>query len=64
MSVEKYRDIDKAYVSPYDEFLFRFDHDHAKSASQQKEINKHRRIAELRDNQTSDVDNTVIWEGF
>lgn len=37
-------DIDKAYVSPYDKFLFEFDATHSKSASQLKEINKHKRI--------------------
>ena len=43
------QDIDKAYVSPYDQFLFRFDKEHKKSPSQIKEIKKHERIFELRD---------------
>ncbi len=64
MSVEKYRDIDKAYVSSYDEFLTRFDSDHPKSASQIKEINKHKRIAKLRDNPVSAADELAIWEKF
>ena len=41
--------IDKAYVSPYDRFLFEFDACHEKSASQQKEIKKYRRIFAQRD---------------
>ena len=43
-------DIDKFYVSPYDKFLYTFDKEHEKTASQLKEIEKHRRIANLRDN--------------
>ena len=43
-------EIDKRYVSPIDKFLQQFDQDHPeKSASQQKEIEKHRIIAEKRD---------------
>ena len=42
-------DIDKAYVSPYDRFLFEFDATHEKSASQLKEIKKHQAIFERRD---------------
>ena len=42
-------DIDKAYVSPYDRFLFEFDACHEKSASQLKEIEKHERIFAMRD---------------
>ncbi len=42
-------DIDKAYVSPYDRFLFEFDACHEKSASQLKEIKKHERIFAMRD---------------
>lgn len=42
-------EIDKAYVSPYDEFLFNFDAKHEKSISQLKEIKKYQRIFQLRD---------------
>lgn len=42
-------DIDKAYISPYDRFLFEFDKKHPKSLSQQQEIKKHKWIAERRD---------------
>lgn len=42
-------DIDKAYVSPYDRFLYEFDACHEKSASQLKEIKKHERIFAQRD---------------
>jgi hypothetical protein len=47
-------DIDKAYVSPYDRFLFEFDATHEKSASQLKEIKKHERIFALRDTPMQD----------
>lgn len=43
-------EIDKHYVSPYDKFLQKFDQDNPdKSASQLKEIEKHRIIAAKRD---------------
>lgn len=46
-------EIDKSYVSEYDLFLYEFDKNNPKkSESQQKEIKKHQRIAELRDNKT------------
>lgn len=57
-------DINKAYVSPFDEFLFRFDHTHQKSASQLKEIEKYERISRLRDNPESVQEEKVIWEEF
>ncbi|MCW8408454.1 hypothetical protein OQJ13_05655 [Legionella sp. PATHC035] len=57
-------DIDKAYVSPYDKFLFEFDATHDKSASQIKEINKHKRISLMRDNKDYKNDKGEIWEEF
>ncbi len=45
-------DIDKSYVSPYDQFLFEFDACHEKSASQLKEIKKHQHIFTQRDTAT------------
>lgn len=57
-------DIDKAYVSPYDEFLFRFDYTHPKSASQIQEIKKHERIFRLRDDKEAVQEEKVIWEQF
>lgn len=57
-------DIDKAYVSPYDKFLYGFDASHNKSESQLKEIKKHKRIAELRDNKQIRDDKGEIWESF
>ncbi len=57
-------DIDKAYVSPYDKFFFEFDATHAKSASQLKEINKHKRIALMRDNKDYKDEKGEIWEDF
>ncbi|KTC85209.1 CBU_0585 family protein [Legionella brunensis] len=58
------QDIDKAYVSPYDKFLYEFDATHEKSKSQLKEIKKHQRIFYLRDNPNPEGDKDEIWEGF
>lgn len=57
-------DIDKFYVSPYDKFMYEFDATHEKSASQLKEIEKHQRIAERRDNATPEKEREQIWKGF
>ena len=57
-------DIDKFYVSPYDKMFHGFDNTHALSESQKKEIVKHQRIAELRDNADRPDDDSVIWEDF
>ncbi|MDP3705517.1 MAG: CBU_0585 family protein [Legionellaceae bacterium] len=57
-------DIDKAFVSPYDEFLFEFDATHAKSASQINEINKYKRIFAMRDMAISNVTTDDIWDEF
>lgn len=57
-------DIDKAYVSPYDKFLFGFDASHEKTKSQLKEIEKHKRIASLRDDKTAGDKKGEIWESF
>jgi len=57
-------DIDKAYVSPYDKFLFGFDTTHEKSASQLKEIAKYRRIFALRDEAQADSEQKEIWSDF
>jgi hypothetical protein len=57
-------DINKAYVSPYDQFLFEFDATHPKTASQIKETEKHKRIADMRDNKDYTDKQGEIWEGF
>lgn len=57
-------DIDKAYVSPYDKFLFEFDANHTKSLSQIIEIEKHQRIAMMRDDKEYKDINDGIWEAF
>ena len=57
-------DIDKAYVSPYDKFLFEFDATHDKSASQMKEIKKHKRVFLMRDNKDYKDTQSEIWEEF
>ena len=57
-------DINKAYVSVYDEFLAKFDRDHAPSASQLKEIKACARIAALRDGTDIPSEGDDVWEGF
>lgn len=62
--MDKTPDIDKAYVSPYDKFLFEFDAQHAKSASQLKEIKKYKRIFTLRDKAHANALPEEIWVDF
>ncbi len=57
-------DIDKAYVSPYDKFLFGFDATHEQSASQIKESIKHERIAHMRDDKDYKDVKGGLWEEF
>ena len=57
-------DIDKAFVSPYDKFLYGFDATHEKTASQLKEIKKHQRIATLRDHANPETGTEKVWEKF
>lgn len=57
-------DIDKAFVSPYDKFLFEFDATHAKSLSQINEIEKYRRIFALRDIADKNPLQDEIWDEF
>lgn len=57
-------DIDKAYVSPYDKFLYEFDATHPKTASQMLEIEKHQRIALKRDDKQYNEEQAVIWRDF
>ncbi|KTC99125.1 CBU_0585 family protein [Legionella erythra] len=57
-------DLDKAYVSPIDKFLYQFDADHEKSASQLAEIRKYERINALRDNPDLPELESEIWRGF
>jgi hypothetical protein len=57
-------DIDKAYVSPYDKFFFEFDATHKKSASQLKEIKKHKRVFLMRDNKDYKEKESAIWSEF
>jgi hypothetical protein len=58
------QDINKAYVSPYDQFLYRFDLTHEKTASQLKEIEKHQRIAKRRDEANPTNGDAEIWTDF
>lgn len=60
MSHEYIEDLDKSYVSEYDIFLQAFDEKNPmKSASQRKEIDKNRRIAQKRDNSLMSSDDEV-----
>lgn len=58
----------KAYISEIDQFLKTYDQEHPeKSLSQQREISKHQRIAEMRDHakrkqETTPVDD--LWKDF
>ncbi len=58
------KDIDKAYISPIDRFLFQFDTKHGKSKSQLLEIKKHQRIALLRDHPEINESEQDIWKEF
>ncbi len=57
-------DINRAYVSPIDKFLFEFDAKHEKSESQLQEIKKHQRISTLRDNPVAPEHDKEIWTEF
>lgn len=57
-------DIDKAYVSPIDKFLYKYDATHEKTASQLKEIKKHERIFEKRDDKNYPDTKGEIWKSF
>lgn len=56
--------LDKAYVSPYDKFLYEFDETHQKTPSQLKEIAKHQRIAAMRDAKNTTESKSDIWADF
>lgn len=57
-------DINKAYVSPYDEFMAAFDQKHKPSLSQLQEIKKHKRISYLRDNPDPTLAKGKVWDQF
>ncbi len=51
----------RAYISELDQFLQDFDQSHPnKSPAQQREIEKHARLARLRDTSTSQIDQEII----
>ena len=58
------QDIDKAYVSPYDQFLAKFDATHEPSESQLQEINKHKAIFERRDHAIQPNRASEMWADF
>jgi hypothetical protein len=57
-------DIDKAYVSTFDEYLQKFDREHALTESQLKEIKTYQRINALRDGTEPVTPPTKTWEAF
>jgi hypothetical protein len=57
-------DVDKFYVSPYDKMMREFDVTHDKSISQIKEIEKHKKISNLRDHPIESDPKDKIWAGF
>jgi hypothetical protein len=52
------------YVSDVDKFSIKFDKAHALSASQLAEINKYKRIKQLRDEPFAENPAPAIWEEF
>jgi hypothetical protein len=56
----------KNFVSELDQFLQEFDHQHPiLSQTQQKEVNKYRRVYKLRDGSTTEaITEPKLWEGF
>ncbi|HBB53587.1 MAG TPA: hypothetical protein DCZ80_06770 [Legionellales bacterium] len=57
-------DIDKFYVSPFDKMMREYDAAHDKSISQMKEIEKHKKISNLRDHPIEADAKDKIWAGF
>lgn len=58
------QDIERFYVSPYDQFLFEFDATHPRTASQIQEMKKNARIAALRDDPAPLLEGKEIWTEF
>ena len=54
----------KPYVSDADAFLDELNQKQPKSASQIAEIDKHNRVAKLRDNPVREDKSSKIWEDF
>lgn len=56
---------DTKFVSEIDQFFHDWDNKHPDlSKSQQQEIRKHQRIADMRDKQTNDQSDNLIWQDF
>lgn len=57
--------LDRKFVSEADRFLKQFDRDHQEpTANQEREIIKHRKLHEKRDNAVADDASDNILEGF
>ena len=62
--MSKSPEIDKKYVSPYDQLLHGFDATHALTTSQQCEIDKHEQIFKQRDHVNTDAEKNILWDKF
>jgi len=57
--------IDKSYISEIDKFLYALDNRFNNTPSQEEEIDKHARIARLRDQPyEQEFSHTALWEDF
>jgi len=62
----------KNYISALDKLLYEYDHHHELNPAQKREVEKHQRVAEKRDNPEREPtiirpyqwDDPQIWEGF
>lgn len=63
MPVMKNTQLDKNTISDVDHLLQKLNQQQS-SASQQKEINKHKPIFEQRDNPNVEPDKNELWKGF
>jgi len=57
-------DIDKKYVSPYDQLLHGFDATHAPTASQQQEKSKYDKLFKQRDHANPEAHEDKLWDKF
>lgn len=58
----KKKSIDKNYISPIDQALEKFNQTHPRSPAQQDEIDKYRRVYQLRDHATAPEKDKDLWD--
>ena len=56
--------LEKNYVSKIDQFIQELEQNNPPSLSQQREIAKHERIANLRDEKVALENESALWEEF